>query len=304
MASLNTSRRGQLFLIGAVGLALTFIFITVLLNSAIYAENVSVRSDVVYADEGTQSLYDTRNSLENVMERLNAESPGTTGAEYETAVRTWSQTYQERQTGNGRLVNIEPLSTTAGERLFQSSSGTFESAGGASTWQIVESTPSVRQFRLTVDAASLDASTDFRASVSEGFTQYSTVTFTRPFPGSFPNTVYAYVDTPSGPDGYCLATNASGRVTFDLTAGTAEGSDCQLFDGFFDKPSSQRLWFAAGDEATGTYTLTVPNSATIGSEVSPEREAQLYSAELELTYVSTTVSYTERIRIADGERTA
>ena len=271
--------RAQIVLIGALTLAVSLVALAVVLNSAIYTENLASRS----GDAGVGAAVDVRESVRDgvggVTDSVNRNRAGDdyatlSGTHLPTAMADWRPMAVRHQAVAGRTFRVARVGNTEGTRIAQHSVGTFTPGTpganplgyGAPNW-LVAAPVEVRQFQLAdVSAADLAET----APVSDPTTADSDVfivdvrdaadadrwqvgVYRNTNDGDIELTVW---DADSGSHVGSCATSDS-TATVDLTGATLDGEHCEAlgFLGELDGPA--RIFYANGDAIQGTYALTV-----------------------------------------------
>ena len=97
--------RGQLILLGGLTLAVLLVALAVILNAAIYSENLASRGDAIGADEALQFRDETETAVSRLITEVNADS--TLGeTELREAISDWSQTTALQNVRNGAETDV------------------------------------------------------------------------------------------------------------------------------------------------------------------------------------------------------
>lgn len=275
MAEVND--RGQLLLVGGIVLAIFFVALALLVNTAIYTDNVATRggdsaSEALDYQDGAETaiggLLDAENgnpANDNISEIKTNVSMGT--GEIATAL-------EQQHLRRGASATLEASdvygNTTSG--LLIREDGEF------SDWTVNAS--AVRNFVVEFDTA------------DDGFTiQLKDTKLNITNDGD--------IVVSQGGEELCRADD-SDTVTFDVTARILDGDPCR-----FEWPeldSDSQIRFDDGHEAGGSYELTVETDETTSDVGDSISEEAIYAIDgLRLRYHSTDVSYETSVRIAPGE---
>lgn len=314
--------RGQLFLIGALALAVTFVVLALVMNGVIYTENVSAR------DLGTSTTpaIEFEEEARDVADHLLSSERG--GADYDEittnvtrGMTNWSNTTQPFGSVQGRLATIEDPSASNGTALEQGNhTRNFTDKDAEESWGLasdvntreawINATPSVEEDDVE--------SEDFDDLTNDTGPFYLNVT-----DGSRTDTVFLYENS-SGDA--CVAvfedrnhendTCVSGDdARVDLVSGTIEGVSSGDEDELGELRVLERvgeghdLEFGNGDGATGTYHFVVDaERSAVGSGFhagsgadSPRAVRALYDLEFRLEYRTANVHYDVAVRVAPEE---
>jgi hypothetical protein len=310
----------------ALLLATLFVGFALLLNTAIYTENLATRN----TDPGTDPSITYRAAAEDaatgLLTRENANSTAAKDLEYTTVrdlyvadVDGWSDGVGLHAARRARVANVSVASTEHGTRIEHANvSRNFTNRSGASDW-VVASGVDVRAVRFTVVQGSV-------------VTSNATALANDPFRAGFESAtdtwhLYVYDDLDTGGDDVTVAVvNDTGLVgectrpgttpaAIDVSNGSVDGTACAPLaavdlDGDADAEGSE-VRFADAHNAAGTYELTISsgvsfvhfhdNDGTGAGEGSPFVTAVVYDTRVTITYESTDVSYRTTVRLAPEE---
>ncbi|WP_276300704.1 DUF7261 family protein [Halorussus lipolyticus] len=270
-----TADRGQLVLVGALALAVSLVVLAVVLNSAIYTQNLASRS----SEAGTGAAVDVRESVRDgvggVADSVNRNRAGAdyavlSGTHLPTALADWRPMAVRQQVVSGRTVSVATAGTTEGTRIADESAGEFrpQSAGAtplgyAEPHWMVAADAEVRNFRLSgvssADLVSATASFDPKAKgtffvevrEADGSQKWQVGVYDAG--GSVG--VMVWDEETETSIGSCQATGGSAVV--DLTDATIGGQHCEALSFFAEADGPLNVYYVNGDDVIGTYELTV-----------------------------------------------
>jgi hypothetical protein len=329
LTRVESGERGQILLVAAFILAVTFVTLALVVNSAIFTENLATRDDVAGSHDALEVRYELQENVGNLMPAVNNESLGD-----DTALRTDMQEGVEnitidlgiQQSTQGRLVNVTYVDETVGTKYAQNESRNFTSAAPSNSinWNLTEYDDfDVRDFTINVtDPSTLSGSTPFRVVVADRFApveEWNLTVTEGPNPGE--TTVEVRHSEHSGVESCTRDHSSDGFVRIDITGGTVGGEPCpaltRLSDGtqmWFGTgvPDTRYIGFRNADNIEGTYSfiLDVPmDTASAGfpsaSESHPPDntfdEDALYSVTVFYEFYTASVRYETDIRVAPGE---
>jgi hypothetical protein len=299
------------------------------LNTAIYTENLATRN----TDPGTDPSISYRSAAEEaareMLIRENANNTAETDYDfsgvttrYDRNVDNWSDGVGIHAARRARAADLSFDDTTAvhGTRIEQANeTRLFTNRSGTATWDVIDGV-AVRDVRFTVDRDSL-ASSNTTALDNDPFhlriSEQGTGEVYR---------VYLYDDIDTGGDDVTVAVAHSGSIeqctftggataTVDVSNESINGTACDAFD-LLDLTDSEvdsenlDVRFVDGDNAKGTYELTVSSGVGFGpgtnfydnggpdsDEGSPFLSAVIYEASVVVTYESTDVYYRTTVAI-------
>lgn len=181
--------RGQVIIVAALVIATIFVGLALVLNSGIYAENLSSRETT--DTEGALSFtLATNEAIAEAYERTNAAGEPTAAdaaATFNGTVDSWETAQQRRGAMQGVGVDVE-RTAHVGWRLKQDTDREYMPAGESNTtdWTVAEDATNVSEFRFDAGTASLyDATLSlndtsdraFHLNVSDGTSEWEMYVF-------------------------------------------------------------------------------------------------------------------------------
>lgn len=280
MAEMND--RGQLLLVAGVLLAVVFVALALLVNTAIYTDNVATRGDAAAA-EALEYQAGVTDAVGGLLEAENRNPEHDTRADVRDAVASGTAEIDAVQRQNhlrrAATTNVTAAGTTSGTLIRQTESAPI------ADWNVSDA-DGVRAFDLVIDADSVGSD---RLNVTLG-----------------PSTLFIAERTGdltvalNATDNVICETEASGTVRFAVTEGRLGGEPCR-----FPWPALEDddAGFETNGDIDGTYNLTVATTEAIeGPGPDPDASAAVYSIDaLEIRIVTPTVRYETTVRIAPGE---
>ena len=314
--------RGQLFLVGALALAVTFVVLALVMNGVIYTENVSARDLAT----STAPAIEYENEAKSVAAHLVTVERGDDYDELEATVAeglsAWSNTTQPFGAVQGRLAGIENTTASNGSALAQDNeTRNFTAVNDAESWTLASGVDTRDAWiNATPDGEESDIEDeDFGNLTDVGGPFYLNVTDG----GGQDVTVFVYEDENS--DDVCVAVFDGGtyensscaageNLYLDLVGGTygespVDQSDEQEWLQVLERAGTGHdLEFGNADAADGTYQFVVDAEygeveANFGtdSDAEPYAERTLYDAEFQVRYRTQNVRYESMVRVAPGE---
>ena len=301
--------RGQLILVTALALAAIFLGLAVIVNSAIFTENLATRNENVESTEALEYRHSVTQYMGEIVEFANEHnnsqydyiernvSDGTADASLYTSI-------QQAEDGVGLSLSFS--SYTDGARIFQNDGSTFENNESTTgDWDLATDIDNTRAFEFEITTPD-----DFKIIADNG-----SDTWTLNINASSEEIT---VDSPSLPPVTCDYTTLK---SFDITAGTINESPCpalidnrdgkstRLADAFDD---DYKIRFEQGTGIQGNYSLVIDNdniasirdsdyAAVDGPGTGPYVRPAMYSARFELEYETPRVLYETDITVAPGE---
>ena len=308
--------RAQLILITAFALAAIFLGLAIIVNSAIFTENLATRSENVESTEALEYRYGVTQFTGDVIEVAN-ENNHTSHDDIRENVSDGILDANDysgiQQVEGGAAVSLELSETTNGSRIFQNDGSNFTNNESNSTWTLVEEVNNTRAFELEI--SEFTNSEEFSIIANDTDTpdedwkleiSADEVTVTR--------------QDVSEPESCTVGTVES----VDVTGATVNGQACPALE---DSEEGDPMQFAAGiddeytiefkggDEINGSYSLVIEDGSDgevsgiddadyaeiDGPGESPYVVPAMYSATLDLDYETSRVEYQTAVRVAPGE---
>jgi hypothetical protein len=312
--------RGQLFLVVAVALAALLIVLTVVLNAALYAGNLTARDDGVDDESALayrEGVVQGGSALVTYANRYNNSNYTELRSTTEARVESWSDLAGRHAAAEVSGANASFDSASNGALVDQTDeSRKFTNATGTSSWEVVNATSNVRSFLLNVNRTALvDPSPSEKSSASAlnsadvfAVTLENASETWQVFIYANDTNVSVKVDDPAtGLSDACRV--PGGNVTVDISDATVGGRDCSQLDILDDPPDPFDVQFERGENAAGTYSFVTDeefaevNDGDLGTAAGPPRVGHaLYSVTVEVRYVTPTLRYETTVRIVPGER--
>lgn len=313
--TLTADDRGQLILVSGLLMTVGLVALVLLVNTVIYTENLATRGVDV---SGHEALSIQNTTAEAIGEFIPAENRNdfATQSGVENAVSHDIDRYEElllRQYAvGGTDTRVENVTLHEGRLLRQTDPDrrlTNES-GVEEDWTLVTNADHVRGYDIRLTNVTEDSPADaFQLRVSgSGGKQWRLYAY-----DSGGLTISVKNGSESVTTGVCSTAYSSTDVTIDVTAGTVNGTDCPPLRFATNVSAPYDIAYANGRAANGTYNLTVNTSAGASVETnhfngpssptSPYWVYAVYSADAELYYESSAITYRMTFRVAPGEAT-
>jgi len=328
--------RGQLLVIIALLLAMTLIALAVILNAAVFTENLGTRESAD-SDRATVYAVSVESAIDGNYERTNdnatrkAVHARTT---FNDSLETWENQQTEKVAREGAVFRAE-WTTHVGWRLEQDEDRSFTPADNpdATAWDLSNGTNvrNVSTFEMNVTRADLfDGTTGltsiedeaFRLNVSDSTTTWELYVFRN----SDNSTIVVYDGDPTTEvdfggliDSTDSCVRATDRAVIDVRNGTFNGTDCgalevpSSMDGRLDIRYENVRNSSDGEQVNGTYTVVVNGSDAVpktggeptkfnrSGEAPPTATAVVYAVEYETYYEQEGVVHDPEGRYAPRE---
>lgn len=305
-----TEDRGQLLLISALGLAILLVSLALVVNTAIYTENLATRSSK--AAGGTQAIQyqeSAEDGLRGLVVYVNYHDNTSFDAVYSnlsTGVTDWNRNTGTHFSTSGVGVNLSLADARNGTRIEQTDQArNFSNASlSSSDWTVASNVDDTRRFRINVtDKSALDDPDDspFQVIVDDGSNTW------RMNVSEDSGDIVVGIDSP-GASGTCRTSAVPARI--NLTAGSLNGQPCDplVFAEGLSPPYSIR--YGHVDKIEGTYSLIVTNTTLADSPGphlnspgggSPFATHAIYDADVRYVYQSPRIYLERTLRIAPGD---
>ena len=311
------SERGQLLLIAALAVAVILVGVALLLNAAIFTENIATRETGADGREATNIREATVADIGELIERENERENETDVTDrVGDGIDAMVPMLEREHVRHGTVVDLERNETHEGEQIkwdtdVNSKNFTVEHVIEEDVtepkpdWTLLTDVNAVRAFTLTIDNESL-------TSLDEpNGTQLENNAFGIEFAG--PDvTQYVYLDS-----GEVVIANVSGNgihrcsiasadeVTVDLTGDRLETDEeiRRCHRGLWPTSNSSEIStieITNGDEAGGEFSLTIDDESNADDEDELTSEPAVYAATVEFRYTSAELDFETYIEVAPG----
>jgi len=292
--------RGQIILVTAFALAVAFVALSVVINGAIFTQNLATRGDTAGGGDALQQRHQAEQVLGDLVEHVNANYSGsgetdTRTHEFRNATSDLSNASSYQQSVSGRAVDYTYAGASNGTRIVNGSD-TFENASGSEDWVVAENVPDTRQFDMQVNTSVLPSLTGaFAVNVTNGSHSWQMEVYQ----GTVSEDINVTVTTGTGETRSCAATGS--EVDINVTAGLLDGQPCSALEFGKNVSGDYDIVYNNSDSIKGSYSLVVNTTSGIGDVPNGNDEEVLYSATVDYTYRTANLVYETDIRVAPGE---
>lgn len=302
--------RGQLILVTALSMAVLFVSLALILNTAIYTENLATRSSDIGGGTDAVRYHDAaRDGIGGAIKYINHHN-NTSFSTLDSNLTSNIDAFENRSArifaSGDRSVETNLDQTVDGTRIAQTETDrNFSDKESVDDWTLVEDVDHTRSFQINVtDNQSLDGPSGdpFEVvieNVSENEWRLNVTDES--------STTIIGID--NGTQHFTCAADTQTPV-IDLTAGTINGTPCEglIFAEGLEPPYS--ITFNNGDNINGTYSLVVNNSSLAEPPLThfyedgdgqPFVSHAIYSANVTVVYETPRLFYKTTVRVAPGE---
>lgn len=306
MAELASARadRGQLLLVFAIGLAVAFVTLALILNAAVASELHSSTTNHGPAAERAVTTYqqDVWSGIGGLISSANAQDVDEIDPLRDAVANgteDWNGLSQRQYAADGVLASVGLVDTTTGTRIVQDNqSRAATNRTGAVEWAVVDEPARVRGFRMNVtqDALATEGSACedcFTVTIDANATNWS---------------VYVYesgddiVIAEGATEDTCRVANGSARIDFDNGSVNDRHCSALAFPSTVSDP--HRITFANADRVHARYELfiddDVPFEPHFAEDGAPTLEPAIYSATVTVSYRSTDLRYETELEVVPG----
>ena len=300
--------RGQLLLVTALALAVMLVTVALLLNTAIFTENVATRDTTADGREAIELRAEAVDSVGALIETENRAGGGDPD-DVDAAIDAMGPMVDRERARHGTIATVSRNgSATAGQLLQWTNPDTarpFDDPG--TDWTLVDSLSESRAFTLELtDIGSLSDPSD-----TEIENQALAVRFVNESAEN--RTLYLYEDgghaiveqanETAPPSQQCMVDTDGGSTTVDLTGdrlSTANTAvDC--YRGLWPDNSPEAIEFRNAGAADGTFSLVVDDGASPTSDAAVQDHPAVYSVMVDISYTSQELDFETTVRVTPGE---
>lgn len=285
-----------MLLVAALGLAVAFVALALVLNAVVFTENLATRNpdpaDDALAYEG--AVTEGVGGLLAETNRHNDTDYATLESTLQDGIVAWDRNASRLVAADGTLASVELNDTTRGTRIVQNSSSEFTANGsGDSPWTLAGNVSDIRRFVVVANPGS---TSPVSFNISDDDNDYWRVDIEKATGGGTNVTV---VD-----DGSVVAneTHPNATVVVDLTEGAVNESAVEnwTFAAGVDAPSTINV--TGGTRATGRYQVFVDEEyddlATEAPTPTSAIRPAIYSATVDVTVHRSSVTYESPVVLA------
>lgn len=309
--------RGQLVLVGALALAVLFVTLAMLLNTAIYSGNLATRT--VASD--AETILEYHDSAVDVTERALVTANVHNASSYEDlhgtvrdVVAAWDAGAGLHRAVTGDISEVRVVETVNGTHLEQTTVRNFTNRYEDAAWTVAEEITAYRDFTMTVEREPLGDVDSLNLNELESLSEADVLTVRleadggsyTAFVGDDGDDVTVTVFRPDAAAETCRADpGADGEVTVDFSNGSVGGQPCDALAFVDDVDGTFALRIEDGNAAQGTYSLVTDTTADRYDEDfyadaavgSPVRTRALYAVNVSIRYRGSSTYYRATVEV-------
>lgn len=306
--------RGQIILVAAFLIAVTFVVLALVVNSAIFTENMATRDDVAGSHDALEHRAEVQDSVGTALEAVN-ENSSQGEDDLNTTIGQLNAEGGGQKASQGRLVNVSVNQTVAGTRIAQDNNESygFLSNDSDEYWTVAEDVSQTRNLRLNFTDPVEDVDFELLVEAEDGSTEWLLTV-----EGDSGPDVEVTVES-NGEEESCERDGVGEFFEIDVTGGTVAGEPCHALTRL--QEGGTEMWFGAGvdaeynvtfdtDKSTkGTYSMIVDEDADFeddnfeddSNSGFPYYHDAIYSVTVSYEFYTSAVGYETDIRVAPGE---
>ena len=302
----SRTERAQLLLITALALAVILVTVALLLNAAIFTENVATRDTTADGPEAIELRGEVVQGIGDLIESENRDGAGSTTA-VEDGINTTGEMVDRERARGGTIATVSYADSNEGTLLRYNEDGDSRAFSDAdpNSWTLVDNLGSTRAFTVGIEPNELNEST------AESSDEVFGVRFSNATEGD--ETLHIYDDEDQTgnltiaravngetPERLCRI-EYDGTTTVDITGDrlTTDGAIVDCHRSLWPDYDPDRIEFVNIDDEVGTASVTVTEGNDWANEVT-DTDA-VYSATVDISYQSTDLTFETTARIAPGE---
>jgi hypothetical protein len=309
VADLND--RGQLVLVAGFALAVMFVALALVVNSAIFTENLATRGETTGGSDALLGRHQAEENVGNVIGSLNNRTTATPVAALNRSMLNLTLQSGIQHAQDGRLVTADVVegSEQLSARLFQENdSRTYSNATGTTDWTLASEATRIHgaEFNLSTDSlanvTTPGRDSAFNLVVNDSSDEWQMAVYE-------PRETDAYdanvtVDSPAGgTDTYSVSGDF---VRINVTEGTVEGSAFPAL-GSYSSLASNTTRFENANESRGTYAVALGLNGSghvaagnYNATASPVADVDIDSLEVTYRHETTRLRYETTFTIRAG----
>jgi hypothetical protein len=302
--------RGQIILIAGLTLAVTFLALALIANTAIFTENLATRGDTTGSSDALLFRHEVEESAEDTISYLNENNVSDLPEKAETNIEeNLSVQTSVKSARQGRVVDVgvDPSSAVVEARLSQeNNSRAYTNATGEANWTLARNASQIRNAEFNVSTDDLENVTKENRSrafnflvENENSNGFWNMTVYEPKSAS--EDMNVTVEDEGGLITTCSESSANGYIVINVTDATVDGLSCSgLNTGF---PGQNTTSFQNGDKIAGNYSINLSQAEDVresdyNESANPVAEVEIESLTVSFTYETDSLRYETEFEVA------
>ncbi len=302
--------RGQIILIAGFTLAVTFLALALIANTAIFTENLATRGDTTGSSDALLFRHEVEESAEDTISYLNENNVSDLPEKAETNIEeNLSVQTGVKSARQGRVVDVgvDPSSAVVEARLSQkNNSRAYTNATGEANWTLARNASKVQNAEFNVSTDDLENVTKENRSRAFNFlvedeSSNDFWNMTVYEPKNAPEDMNVTVEDEGGLITTCSESSANGYIVINVTDATVNGLSCSgLNTGF---PGQNTTRFVNGDKIAGNYSINLSQAEDVresdyNASANPVAEVEIESLTVSFTYETDSLRYETEFEVA------
>ena len=292
--------RGQIILIAGFTLAVTFLALALIANTAIFTENLATRGDTTGSSDALLLRHEVEQSVKDTIVYLNENNVSNLPRKAETNIEeNLSVQTSVKSARQSRVVDVgvDPSSAVVEARLSQdNNSRAYVNATDEANWTLARNASEIRNAEFNVSDDNLVEATE--ENRSQGFKfiieNQSSGDFWNMTVYESNNTAEINVTVDDGTGPVTENVNEDSAV-INITDETISGSTFSPLGSYSD-PGSNTTSFENGDRASGNYSISLGQAedvrrADYNESANPVAEVEIESLTVSFTYETDSLRY-------------
>lgn len=302
----RSADRGQLLLVTALALAVILVAVALLLNAAIFTENVATRDTTTQGAEAIELRGELVAAVGDLIETENRQGDGST-TNVTDGIEAMGPLVDRERARQGVIANLTRNgSVTPGKLLRWTDPDTHQRFDPThSNWTLVEGLSDSRAFTLNLSDINSDPGAGNIESNAFGvrFINSSNENATTYFYEDGDQIIVEQATESTDPSQQCAIEHNGKNTTVDLTGDrlSTNSSVVDCYRGLWPDFDPDKIQFRNGEAATGTFAFTVDDGSTPTTDSAVQNTTAVYSAAVDIGYQSSELNFETTVTVAPGE---
>lgn len=264
--------RGQMIILMGVILAVMFVALALLVNAAIYTDNVATRGGDP-AGEALEYQSGVVDSVSGLLAEENGQTDGTTATDVESAIENIAESHRQYHLRRSAATHTTVDTVNEGRLISQTNVNEF------ANWNV--NANSARGFIMTLDTSGMTVGNETSFYIDIGNQQLEVN-----------KTDSGNLVVSGGAEDVDCSTEANGDVEFDISGERLGDEDCEFGWSTFN---DGEIGIQNGDNGAGSYEVTVETNEDVEAPLDSIEIA--YSVDLDIRIDTPELSYERSVTV-------